>query len=64
MGGPLKFLGRGATLFADILAQGMLDADVRGRGLTCLTEDDAGDDVANAVADILYGYLDPRIRYD
>ena len=52
VGGPLKFLGSGATLFADVLAQGMLDADVRGRGLTCLTEDDAGDDVANAIRNI------------
>ena len=49
-GGPLSFLGRGATLFADILAQGMLDADVRGRGLTCLTEDDAGEELAAAIA--------------
>lgn len=35
-GGPLPFLGRGATMFADVLAQGMLDADPRARGATCL----------------------------
>lgn len=52
VGGPLKFLGNGATLFADFLAQGMLDADVRGRGLTCLTEDDVGDDLATAIRNI------------
>jgi hypothetical protein len=50
VGGPLKFLGNGATLFTDFLAQGMLDADVRGRGLTCLTEDDSGEDLAAAIA--------------
>jgi hypothetical protein len=49
VGGPLRFLGNGATLFADVLAQGMLDADVRGRGLTCLTEDDSSDDLAAAI---------------
>lgn len=48
-GGPLKFLGQGATLFADVLMQGMLDADVRGRGLTCLTEEDSSDDLAAAI---------------
>lgn len=35
-GGPLPGLGRGATVFADLLAQGMLDADPRARGATCL----------------------------
>ncbi|HUH13398.1 MAG TPA: TonB-dependent receptor [Longimicrobiales bacterium] len=35
-GGPLPFLGRGATVFADLLAQGMLDSDPRARGATCL----------------------------
>ena len=49
-GGPLPFLGRGATLFADVLMQGMLDADVRGRGLTCLSESDAGEELAVAIA--------------
>jgi hypothetical protein len=48
-GGPLSFLGSGTTLFADVLLQGMLDADVRARGLTCLTEEDAGDDLAAAI---------------
>lgn len=34
-GGPVRLLGKGATLFADVLLQGMLDADPRARGLTC-----------------------------
>ncbi len=52
VGGPLRFLGSGATIFADVLAQGMLDADVRGRGLTCLTEDDASPDLAAAITQL------------
>lgn len=48
-GGPLSFLGRGATLFADVLAQGMLDADNRARGLTCLQPEDVGADLASAI---------------
>jgi hypothetical protein len=40
-GGPLRMLGPGATLFADVLVQGMVDADPRSRGLTCLQPDDA-----------------------
>src|SRR5690606_29947360 len=39
-GGPLPFLGGGATLFVDVLAQGMLDAEPRARGLTCLRDAD------------------------
>jgi hypothetical protein len=39
-GGPLPFLGSGTTLFADLLAQGMLDAEPHARGLACLTEAD------------------------
>lgn len=35
-GGPLPFLGSGATVFGDVWLQGMLDADPRSRGATCL----------------------------
>jgi hypothetical protein len=42
-GGPLRFLGDGATLFADVLVQGMLDADPRARGLTCTGLEDSED---------------------
>ena len=34
-GGPLRFLGEGATLFADLQLQGLQDAEPRARGLTC-----------------------------
>jgi hypothetical protein len=50
VGGPLRFLGNGATLFADVLAQGMLDADNRSRGLTCLQPDDASAELAAAIS--------------
>lgn len=39
-GGPLRFLGDGTTLYADFLAQGMVDAEPRARGLTCLQPED------------------------
>lgn len=39
-GGPLRFLGNGATLFTDVALQAKLDADPRSRGLTCLQEGD------------------------
>ena len=48
-GGPLKFLGKGATIYGDALAQGMLDADNRARGLTCLRPEDAGAELAAAI---------------
>lgn len=51
-GGPLGFLGRNATFFGDLLVQGMLDADNRARGLTCLTPEDAGDDLAGAIRNL------------
>jgi hypothetical protein len=38
-GGPLP-TGRGTTIFADLHAQGMLDAEPRARGLTCLRPSD------------------------
>ena len=46
-GGPLRFLGRGATMFVDLLAQGMGDADPRARGLACIREGD-GDALLDA----------------
>ena len=48
-GGPLRFFGKGATLFADVVLQGKLDADARGRGLTCVQEDDAEEALAAAI---------------
>ncbi|NJD09136.1 MAG: TonB-dependent receptor [Gemmatimonadetes bacterium] len=42
-GGPVRFLGNGATLFADVLAQGMLDADPHARGLACTRPEDGED---------------------
>nr|PZN90528.1 MAG: hypothetical protein DIU52_07800 [bacterium] len=45
-GGPLRALGTGTTLFADLLLQGMLDAEPRARGLTCLRPEDVGDSLA------------------
>lgn len=52
LGGPLGFLGGGATLFMDVLAQGTLDAEPRARGLTCLQETEVEPDLAAVVADI------------
>jgi hypothetical protein len=48
-GGPLPFLGPGTTLFADILFQGLLDADPRSQGLTCLDPADAEPELAAAI---------------
>ncbi|HEX2166344.1 MAG TPA: TonB-dependent receptor, partial [Longimicrobiales bacterium] len=48
-GGPLSFLGGGATLFVDLLAQGMLDAEPRARGLTCLREADVEDALVSQI---------------
>lgn len=45
-GGPLGLLGNGTTVFVDLLAQGMLDAEPRARGLTCLQPGDVGPDLA------------------
>jgi len=52
-GGPLPFLGTGATLFADVLAQGMLDADPRARGLTCVRPAESEPDLHSRIADLL-----------
>lgn len=54
-GGPLSFLGKGATIFADVLAQGMFDADNRARGLTCLMPKDVGADLATAIQNLSTG---------
>ena len=51
-GGPLPFLGAGATLFSDLLLQGMLDADPRARGLTCVRTGDVDADLADAVREL------------
>ena len=40
VGGPIRMLGLGTTLFVDGLAQGMIDADPRVGGLSCLTSAD------------------------
>ena len=48
-GGPLTFLGSGATLFADLQLQGLLDADPRARGLTCIRPGDADPELAAAI---------------
>lgn len=51
-GGPVGFLGEGATLFADMMAKGMIDSDPRARGLTCLYPDDAELDNAMLLAEV------------
>ena len=48
-GGPVSWLGQGTTLFADLLLQGMHDADSRAAGLTCLTPDLAEPAVSTAI---------------
>jgi len=48
-GGPLRFLGDGATLFADLQLQGLQDAEPRARGLTCVQTGDADAEVAAAI---------------
>lgn len=45
-GGPLRLLGEGTTLFADVLAQGMADADPRARGIACLRPQDVEAELA------------------
>jgi len=52
IGGPLNFLGGGSRLFVDVLAQGMLDAEPRARGLTCLESGDVQGDVAALIASV------------
>ena len=71
-GGPVRFLGAGTTLFADVLAQGMADAEPRARGLTCLRPEDGDAQLADAIGSLgedpatahLYcPYSGPRLPY-
>jgi hypothetical protein len=48
-GGPLRFLGRDATLFLDVLTQGKVDSDPRARGLTCLEPRDVDVELQAAI---------------
>lgn len=48
-GGPVPFLGEDATLFADVLAQGMVDSDPRARGLACLRPGDVREPLAGEI---------------
>jgi hypothetical protein len=48
-GGPVSWLGQGSTVFADILTQGYLDADVRTRGLSCVDEAEAAATLRDAI---------------
>ncbi len=48
-GGPLSFLGSGPTLFADLLLQGLRDADPRAKGLTCLSPDQVDPELAAVI---------------
>jgi hypothetical protein len=70
--GPVRFLGRGATLFGDLLAQGRVDSDPRGRGLSCLRPEDAEPPLAQAIsaladdpatAHLYCPYSAPRLPY-
>lgn len=45
-GGPVRLLGAGSTLFVDVLAQALADADPRSRGTTCVRADDASAELA------------------
>ncbi|HSL72772.1 MAG TPA: TonB-dependent receptor, partial [Longimicrobiales bacterium] len=48
-GGPVNWLGRGTTLFADLLVHGYLDADPRASGLTCLDAEMADTELAGQI---------------
>ena len=52
VGGPLRFMGANATLYVDVLAQGMADADPRARGLSCLRPRDADTTVAALIRSV------------
>jgi hypothetical protein len=54
-GGPLRFLGGNTTLYVDVLAQGMLDADPRARGRTCLEEGDVDESLGPSIDDLRSG---------
>ncbi len=71
-GGPLRFLGEGATLFADLQLQGLLDSEPRARGLTCLQPEDADQAVGEAItayqsnpvlSPLLCPYAQPGLPY-
>ena len=70
-GGPIPFIGEGSTIFADILAQGRVDAEPRARGLTCLTSEDDPELAAAinslkdnpATAHLYCPYTSPRLPY-
>ncbi|MGD8279293.1 MAG: TonB-dependent receptor, partial [Gemmatimonadota bacterium] len=47
--GPFRLLGETATLAFDVQAQGMLDADPRARGLSCVEPGDAPPDLATEI---------------
>ncbi len=49
LGGPIRLIGPGSVIFADLLAQGMIDTDPRARGLTCLRPEDADPELADAI---------------
>src|SRR5687768_1286303 len=51
--GPVPLLGRGTTIFADVLAQGFLDAEPRASGLTCLSPGLADDSLASQISTLL-----------
>ncbi len=51
-GGPVRFLGSGATIFADALVQALVDADPRARGLTCLSATDADSALARTIREL------------
>lgn len=72
LGGPLRFLGERSTLFVDVLAQGLVDADPRARGLACLQPEDGDTQLAEAIDALtsdpttrhLYcPYTGPRLPY-
>ena len=52
IGGPVRPLGSGSTLFLDIYGVGSLDSDPRARGLTCLRAADADAELAARIDDM------------
>lgn len=48
-GGPVPLLGRGSTLFVDLLAQTFTDAEPRARGLTCLRQEDVDPELGERI---------------
>ncbi|HSG80978.1 MAG TPA: TonB-dependent receptor [Gemmatimonadota bacterium] len=60
VGGPLRFISDGTTVFADLLLQGTIDGDPRSRGLTCLQPGD-GDEALDAAINAMQS--DPRMSH-